>query len=74
VTPPDVNPPTQTQPPPRPADCPEADDPTDTDAWFSAFAPAGEPKIAVGVLVVAAGAGGDTAAPMARTVMLAALR
>jgi cell division protein FtsI/penicillin-binding protein 2 len=73
VTPPDVNLPTQPEPPPRPADCPEADDPTDTDAWFSAFAPAGEPKVAVGVLVVAAGAGGDTAAPMARAVMQAAL-
>jgi penicillin-binding protein A len=73
VAPPDVNVPIQPEPLPRPADCPEADDPTDTDAWFSAFAPAGDPKIAVGVLVVAAGAGGDTAAPMARAVMQAGL-
>ncbi len=57
-----------------PADCPQANDPSDTDAWFSAFAPAGEPRIAVGVLVVGAGAGGDTAAPMARSVMEAGLK
>ncbi len=57
-----------------PADCPDANDPSDTDAWFSAFAPAGDPRIAVGVLVVGAGAGGDTAAPMSRSVMQAALK
>jgi cell division protein FtsI/penicillin-binding protein 2 len=50
-------------------------DPTDTDAWFTAFAPAGSrtPRVAVGVLLVSAGAGGDTAAPAAKTVLLAAL-
>ena len=50
-------------------------DPTDTDAWFAAFAPAGEgrPRVAVGVLLVRDGAGGDTAAPAARTVLQAAL-
>ena len=49
-------------------------DPTDTDAWFAAYAPAGDgtPKVAVGVLLVRAGRGGDTAAPAARQVLLAA--
>ena len=54
--------------------CPpvEPNDPTDTDAWFAAFAPAKSPRIAVGVLLVQNGAGGDTAAPVARQVMVAA--
>jgi peptidoglycan glycosyltransferase len=57
-------------PPPLP------DDPSDTDAWFSAYAPAGKghPRIAVGVLLVGAGAGGATAAPAAREVLAAGLR
>jgi cell division protein FtsI/penicillin-binding protein 2 len=49
-------------------------DPTDTDAWFSAYAPAGKPRIAVGMLLVEAGAGGDVAAPAARQVLAAALQ
>ena len=49
-------------------------DTTDTDAWFTAYAPAGRPRVAVGVLLVASGAGGDTAAPAARAIMVAALR
>ena len=51
-------------------------DTTDTDAWFSSYAPAGSghPRIAVGVLLVGAGAGGDTAAPAARQVLLAGLK
>jgi cell division protein FtsI/penicillin-binding protein 2 len=48
-------------------------DTTDTDAWFAAFAPAKRPKIAVSVLLVAQGAGGDTAAPVARAVLAAGL-
>jgi cell division protein FtsI/penicillin-binding protein 2 len=51
----------------------ERNDPTDTDAWFAAYAPVGRPHVAVGVLVVRAGAGGDTAAPVARAVIQAAL-
>jgi hypothetical protein len=43
------------------------------DAWFAAFAPARRPKIAVGVLVVQAGFGGDVAAPIAKQVIQAAL-
>jgi cell division protein FtsI/penicillin-binding protein 2 len=58
--------------------CPpdQQQDTTDTDAWFAAYAPAGtgHPRIAVGVLLVGAGAGGDTAAPAARQVLLAALK
>jgi cell division protein FtsI/penicillin-binding protein 2 len=65
---------TTTAPVQRPADCPDTNDPADTDAWFSAFAPAGDPRIAVGVLLVGAGAGGDTAAPISRSVMQAALK
>jgi cell division protein FtsI/penicillin-binding protein 2 len=53
---------------------PEPDDPTDTDAWFAAFAPAGRPRIAVGVLLIANGVGGDTAAPVARQVLTASLK
>lgn len=55
-------------PPPLPSD------PTGTDAWFAAFAPASHPRIAVAVLLVANGAGGDTAAPVARQVLLAGLK
>jgi cell division protein FtsI/penicillin-binding protein 2 len=46
----------------------------DTDAWFAAYAPIRKPKLAVGVLFVKAGAGGDTAAPAARIVLAAGLR
>ncbi len=65
--------------PDNPEACPpedDPDDPTDTDAWFAAYAPAGDghPRAAVGVMLVAAGAGGDTAAPAARQVMTVALR
>jgi peptidoglycan glycosyltransferase len=48
-------------------------DPEDTDAWFAAFAPALHPQIVVGVLLVKDGAGGDTAAPVAREVLVSAL-
>jgi penicillin-binding protein A len=48
-------------------------DPTNTDAWFAAYAPAGRPRIAVSVMLVRAGAGGATAAPAARVVLDAAL-
>ncbi|MDX6697936.1 MAG: penicillin-binding protein [Solirubrobacteraceae bacterium] len=43
------------------------------DAWFVAFAPVGRPKVAVAVLVVNGGFGGDTAAPIAKQVMQAGL-
>jgi cell division protein FtsI/penicillin-binding protein 2 len=52
---------------------PEAD-PTDTDAWFAAYAPSGHPRIAVAVLLIAQGAGGEVAAPAARQVIESAIR
>ncbi len=48
-------------------------DPKNTDAWFAAFAPALHPRIAVAVLLVKDGAGGETAAPVARQLIEAAL-
>jgi penicillin-binding protein A len=51
----------------------EASDPSNTDAWFTAYAPVRDPKIAVAVMLVRAGAGGATAAPAARVVLEAAL-
>jgi peptidoglycan glycosyltransferase len=48
-------------------------DPENTDAWFTAYAPANAPRIAVSVMLVRAGAGGATAAPAARVVLDAAL-
>jgi len=51
----------------------EAGDPRNTDAWFVAFAPAMRPRFAVGVELDGAGHGGETAAPAARDVLLAAL-
>jgi penicillin-binding protein A len=46
---------------------------TPTDAWFIAFAPADNPRVAVAVLVVGGGVGGEVAAPIAREVMASAL-
>jgi hypothetical protein len=45
-----------------------------TDAWFAAFAPALDPKIVVCVMLVKDGAGGATAAPIAREIIEAALQ
>jgi penicillin-binding protein A len=54
--------------------CQTVSEPSNTDAWFAAFAPALRPRIAVGVLLVKDGAGGDTAAPIARQVLEAGLQ
>jgi hypothetical protein len=54
--------------------CTAASEAANTDAWFAAFAPALHPRIAVGVLLVKDGAGGATAAPVAREVLEAGLR
>jgi transpeptidase family protein/MecA-like transpeptidase family protein len=51
------------------ADEGQPDDESNTDAWFTAYAPAQRPTIAVAVLLVRAGAGGATAAPAARVVL-----
>jgi peptidoglycan glycosyltransferase len=53
---------------------PSADDTTDTNAWFAAYAPARRPTVAVAVMLVGQGAGGATAAPAAKTVLEAALK
>jgi penicillin-binding protein A len=45
-----------------------------TDAWFAAFAPALHPRVVVCVMLVKDGAGGTTAAPVARQVIEAALQ
>jgi penicillin-binding protein A len=54
--------------------CLPASDPKNTDAWFASFAPALHPRIVVGVLLVRDGAGGTTAAPVARQVLADALQ
>jgi peptidoglycan glycosyltransferase len=46
---------------------------SNTDAWFTSFAPAVHPRVAVCVMLVKDGAGGDTAAPLARAVLEAGL-
>ena len=59
-------------PPAEGEEAPPEEDPTDTDAWFAAYAPAGNPRIAVCVLLIAQGAGGEVAAPAAAQVIQAA--
>ena len=64
------------EPPPEVTDPnapPPEDDTTDTDAWFVALAPYNKPTIAVAVMLVGQGTGGDTAAPAAGVVLKAAL-
>jgi penicillin-binding protein A len=65
-----------TTPPGGPTTCAPAasDDASDTDAWFVAYAPARHPRIAVAVMLVSAGAGGATAAPAARGILVAGLQ
>jgi penicillin-binding protein A len=58
----------------RPEGCQgTASEASNTDAWFAAFAPALHPRIVVAVLLVKDGAGGATAAPVARQVLEAGL-
>jgi transpeptidase family protein len=47
--------------------------PYDTDAWFVAFAPEIHPRFVVAVLLPHDGAGGTTAAPLARAILVQAL-
>jgi len=56
----------------RGPDATEAD-PANTDAWFTSYAPARRPRIAVAALFVRNGAGGDVAAPAVQIVLSAAL-
>jgi cell division protein FtsI/penicillin-binding protein 2 len=46
---------------------------SNTDAWFVGYAPVGKPKIVVGALFPAQGAGGQTAAPAVHGVLEAGL-
>ena len=63
----------QSQPQPQSQQQCDPNNPKTTDAWFVAFAPASAPRVVVGVLLVQDGAGGTTAAPVARQVLAAAL-
>jgi penicillin-binding protein A len=64
-----------TDPPPDDPSQPiPEEDKTDTDAWFVSFAPASRPRVAVAVLLVGEGAGGESAAPAAKPVLEEALR
>jgi peptidoglycan glycosyltransferase len=45
-----------------------------TDAWFVGYAPAEAPRVVVSVLIVHGGVGGEVAAPIARSMIEAALR
>ncbi|NLT06199.1 MAG: hypothetical protein GXY03_07790 [Solirubrobacterales bacterium] len=49
-------------------------DPSNTDAWFTAFAPADDPRVVVSVMLVRNGSGGATAAPAAQGVLVAGLK
>jgi penicillin-binding protein A len=64
---------TNEDPDPNDPNAPPADDRTDTNAWFAAYAPMKQPRVAVAVMLVGQGAGGETAAPAARQVIEAAL-
>jgi cell division protein FtsI/penicillin-binding protein 2 len=52
---------------------PNASSPKNTDAWFVGYAPVGHPRVVVGALFPNQGAGGGTAAPAVRQVLVAAL-
>lgn len=55
-------------------DNPDAEPELEVDAWFAAFAPAKDPKLAIAVMIVNAdGDGGVVAAPIARDVLAAGL-
>jgi peptidoglycan glycosyltransferase len=58
---------------PNDPDAPPVDDRTDTNAWFAAYAPMKQARIAVAVMLVGQGAGGETAAPAAKHVIETAL-
>jgi peptidoglycan glycosyltransferase len=53
---------------------PPPNSPLNTDAWFVGYGPVGHPRIVVGALFPANGAGGSTAAPAVHDVLAAALQ
>jgi cell division protein FtsI/penicillin-binding protein 2 len=65
---------TNEDPDPTDPNAPPVDDRTDTNAWFAAYAPMAHPRVAVAVMLVGQGAGGETAAPAAKQVIEAALK
>jgi peptidoglycan glycosyltransferase len=53
---------------------PGEEPPQELDAWFTAFAPASDPKLAVAVMIVDSnGDGGEVAAPVAQQILASAL-
>jgi cell division protein FtsI/penicillin-binding protein 2 len=52
---------------------PNANSPTNTDAWFVGYAPVGSPRLVAGALFPNQGAGGGTAAPAIQQVLVAGL-
>jgi penicillin-binding protein A len=53
---------------------PNANNPKNTDSWFVGYAPVGKPRVVVGALFPAQGAGAATAAPAVHSVLEAALQ
>jgi penicillin-binding protein A len=53
---------------------PNANSPQNTDSWFVGYAPVGKPRVVVGALFPAQGAGAATAAPAVHDVLAAALQ
>jgi penicillin-binding protein A len=53
---------------------PGASQAKNTDAWFVGYAPVGAPRIVAGALFPSQGAGGATAAPAIRDVLIAGLQ
>jgi peptidoglycan glycosyltransferase len=53
---------------------PNANSPMNTDSWFVGYAPVGKPRVVVGALFPAQGAGAATAAPAVHDVLAAALQ
>jgi cell division protein FtsI/penicillin-binding protein 2 len=53
---------------------PNASSPQNTDSWFVGYAPVGKPRVVVGALFPAQGAGAATAAPAVHDVLVAALQ
>ena len=53
---------------------PNASAPQNTDSWFVGYAPVGKPRVVVGALFPAQGAGAQTAAPAVQQVLVAALK
>jgi peptidoglycan glycosyltransferase len=61
-------------PDPTASTAPGEEPPQILDAWFIAFAPSEKPRLAVGVMLIDAGAdGGEVAAPIAHEILAAAL-